>query len=888
MAGTVPLLFLTGVTCLVARSQSPFSAKRDGTRGEVMKTLLAPAVIVCVLASFAHGAVIGEPKRPYQDREDDRPCVHDEVITGSGHEYVVEFWGTIDGTMTRMPVGYAAFVQGWQPNRALVIENIGRTDVHNPRVVVNRQGDWRTLGTIVDEATRGWTTPADRARAIWEFVRRRRFHACTWDNECSDALKALNVYGYTLCGNQARVITDLWKTAGLKTRRCYPIGHCVSEVFYEGQFHLLDSDEHVICLMRDNHTVASAEAIVRDHDLVKRTHTYGIGRADGRQTDEFSASLYVHEGPRQGDYDLATSHLMGLTLRPGESIEFRWDHIGKQYTSGLPLEEGQRKRDGLGDLLAGWGPTAYDNLRNGKLRYRPDLCSPLAPCGAERVAGVTFDTGTGQLRPGQVGEPGRVTWRFASPYVFVGGRAFATIELGEDATAQWRYSADGETWTSVASAGESDREELTACLDEVLSPRGKPTYGFRLQLSLGGQAAAREVVFDHDIQTATLNLPELTVGENHVVYSDDSPGERKVRVTHRWLERTARHRPAAPAEAVLPADGATVEGTAITFAWQEPADPDGDAVVDYHFELSAHADMRWPLSPNFEKRISHTPSRGKPQWTVPYVGLLNPDTSYFWRVRALDASGVWGPWSRTFRFQARAPGVPLDVQLAPHGEGGLTLSWRPNPQGRPPVVYKVYASDEKGFTVNDSDHLVFRGKGFVRTMEEFQNKPSDAPDAGLVKTPGNLVTQTSETQLRVVGPEVTLPNTNKAFYRVVAVDACGNESGPSDYAEVTRPFVYTRPQPAKVHVAYEYQPQSIRSIGDLRCRRSEDSSYNAAFWDREESAFQAVRLPDGWTLDPHSGRIAGTPDHAGVLEIAFEVSAGPANRAIVRQQIHVR
>jgi len=849
--------------------------------------MLSSAFIVLGLAQVSLGAVIGEPKKPYEDREDDKPRVHTKVITSDRQEYTIEFGGTIDGSTTRMPIGYAAFVQGWQPNRSVKIENMGQTDVKNPWLTVNGRGDWRTLDSIVAEATRGWTTPGDRARAIWEFVRRKRFHACTWDGECSDALKALNVYGYTLCGNQARVIKDLWHAAGLKTRRCYPIGHVVTEVFYDGAYHLLDSDEHVICLKRDNRTLASAEEIVRDHDLVKRTHTYGIGRNQSRRTDEFSASLYVYEGERKGTYGLAAQHSMDLTLRPGESIELRWDHIGKQYTAGVPLRKGEKKRDGLGDLLAGWGNTACDNMRNGKLRYRPDLSSPIAVRGAERVEDAAFDTEAGRIKPSRADQPGNITWRFASPYVFVGGKAVASVDVGEDAKAEWRYSTDGKTWTSLTAITGAKTEELVVTLDEIVSPRRQPNYAFWLQLSLFGKVTAGEIVFEHDIQTAALALPELAVGDNKVIYTDGSTGDRKVRVTHEWLDRTAWHPPNAPPEAASPKDGATVEGSRLTFAWNVPSDPDGDAIVDYHFELSEHADMRWPLSPNFEKRTSLTPSKGKPELILPYVGLLNPDTTYYWRVRALDATGVWGPWSRTFSFRTRSPGVPLDVKLSPNDKGGLTLCWKPNPQGTKPIVYRVYGSDEKGFTASDTDYLVHRGKGFVRTIEEFDSKPSNAPDAGSVKTPANLIAKTTETSFRVVGAELTRPNTNKAFYRVVALDAKGNESGPSDYAAAPKPFVYTQPESAKVGKAYEYQVRSIRSIGDLRCRRSKTSSYNAAFWDREELTFKAVRLPDGLNLDSQSGKISGTPTRAGQFEMVFEVTADPGKSAVVTQQLGV-
>ncbi len=833
-----------------------------------------PFWLAVLIASPTFGAVIGPAKKPYADRDDDVARAHVEEVRGQPHAYEVAFRGTVDGTMTRMPVGYAAFEQVWQPNRSVLIENVGRNDVRNPWLVVNGKRNWRTLKTIVAEATRGYTAPADRARAIWESQRRRRFHACTWDAECNDAIKVLNVYGYTLCGNEARVLGDLWKAAGFTTRRGYPIGHVVGEVHYDGAFHLMDSDEHVICLKRDNRTIASAADVVRDHDLVKRTHTYGIGRRDERRNDEFSASLYVHDGERKGDFGTGTHHSMDLVLRPGESIEFRWSHVGKQYTAGTARKKGQKSRDGLGELLDHWGPTAYDNMRNGMLRYRPDLSGPLAQQGTAAVDNTAFDTAVAAIKPVDPHKPATVTWRFAGPYVFVGGKASATVKLGSDAFAQWRYSTDGKKWNGIASVAEAgSAKHLAASLDDVVSPRGQPTYAFRLQLELRGDSEASDVTFEHDIQTSLLSLPELEVGTNKVAYTDANQDGRQVRITHRWLERTAWHPPQPPGDAVAPKDGETVEGTRVGFQWKAATDPDGDAIVDYHFELSEHADMRWPLSPNFEKRISLTPSKDTPSWTVPYVGLLNPDTTYHWRVRALDATGVWGSWSRRFRFRVEAPGVPLDLKLTPEGDYGWTLTWKPNPQGRAPVAYKVYGSDEKGFTASDSTHRVYRGRGRVRSIDDYNGKPSNAPDAGLVEMPRNLIARVTETRMQVVGPELTQPNTNQAHYRVVAIDSAGNESGPSDYADVPRPFVFTKPNTqAIVGEPYRYEPRVIRSIGDLRCRRSPKSSYNAAFWDGEEHTFASVRLPEGISLDTSTGVISGRPKQAGTLDVVFKVS----------------
>ena len=251
--------------------------------------------------------------------------------------------------MTRMPVGYAAFKQGWQPNRSVRIDNIGDTDVRNPWVMLNGSGDWRTLAAVVAEATRGAETEGEKAAPCTSSRRRRRFHACTWDNECSDAIKALNVYGYTLCGNQAIVLRDLWNAAGLKTRRCRPIGHSVAEVFYDGAFHMLDSDEHVIGLLRDNETIGSEEDIGPAITICSSelTPTVSRPRIAARRTNPPLPST-CRRRPSEGDLGPGTQHTMDLTLRPGEGIELRWDHVRQTSTGGSGSGAGRE------DCAMGW------------------------------------------------------------------------------------------------------------------------------------------------------------------------------------------------------------------------------------------------------------------------------------------------------------------------------------------------------------------------------------------------------------------------------------------------------------------------------------------------------------------------------------------------------
>src|SRR5262249_6477410 len=156
----------------------------------------------------------------------------------------------------------------------------------------------------------------------------------------------------------------------------------------------------------------------------------------------------------------------------------------------------------------------------------------------------------------------------------------------------------------------------------------------------------------------------------------------------------------APPAPSFPTDGGEVEGTDLVFRWLPAEDSDRGRIADYHFELSDRPDMKWPLSTNFYKLISNTSDRGKNQHKLSEVGLLASGQKYYWRVRAMNENGVWGAWSSTWSFTPRGPAPPIDVTLAIDPERSLgMLRWKPNPAGRKPAKYRIYGSDEKGFSI---------------------------------------------------------------------------------------------------------------------------------------------------------------------------------------------
>jgi hypothetical protein len=293
-------------------------------------------------------------------------------------------------------------------------------------------------------------------------------------------------------------------------------------------------------------------------------------------------------------------------------------------------------------------------------------------------------------------------------------------------------------------------------------------------------------------------------------------------------------------------------------------DPNGDRIADYHFELSSRADMQWPLSMSFAKLISRTSDAGSARFTLKAPGELNPDQEYYWHVRAKDAHGVWGPWSQTWRFTPRGPAPTVNLALHFDSEKNHgVLRWEPNPLGERPVAYRIYASDEKGFSVSDAPFEVAAG------MYDFHRNASTKSPTQFV---ANFLAETNALELAVVGPDVETAGANKAFYRVVAMDDKGHRSGSSDYVTAPRPVIVSKPiEQARIGAEYVYKIDAVRSLGDLRTRVV-DGHEVMNYWDAEQPQFHIERGPSWLTINKATGQLSGKPDKAGRDEVVVAVT----------------
>ena len=781
--------------------------------------------MILAIAILVSNAAASETLAPWSLNTEpgDAPKNHVEQIAGGGdanHTYTVIQGGAMDGQNCRSPLGVGMNREGvcdqaWESNRFVRLENAGDSDVINPWLS-NGRNTFRNFGEVFASAVAPGMSDKEKALALWFQEIQFRYHAAGDNKELGDPVKVFNSYGHNTCGNDSICLAGLWQKAGLNAAPARGVGHCITQVFYESRWHLLDGDQAVLYLLRDNETIAGEQDIVRDHDLIRRTHTSGITLADNRAHDEWESALYGYEGEVKGQRNCNDKTTMNMILRPGEALVWRWGHLNPvKYHGATPIYP--------------------DTVCNGLWEYRPDFTKAGWRKGATRVEHIQEKEGELSAEPGK---SGTIEWTVRTPYVIVGGK------LDADGTgAKFAISSDGKTW-----------DEVSDSLDRFFSPDAPARYEYRIRCEFTPEARLKRLGIVNDLQMSPLVLPSMSIGENTFVYSDQTNGERKVILTHAWVERSSSTPPPAVETPIYPTDGGETSGTDIAFQWKAPVTADGARIADYHFELSDRPDMKWPLSTNFYKLVSRTVDRGQAQYALPAVGLLAPNHQYFWHVRAKNGKGVWGPWSKVWSFTPHAPNYPLDVNLVyDEKENEGILHWKPNPAGRPAVKYRIYGSDEKGFSVSDVPYQV--DIGATRGLP--------------AQFPANFIAETRDAELAVLGPKVKLSNANKTYYRVIAVDEQGKRSGPSDYTTAPRPVIYSEPpMAARVGGDYQYQPNANRSLGDLKARDVNGREVRA-FFEIESPKYMIVKGPAWLKLNPAAGILLGKPDVAGKFEVTI-------------------
>ena len=266
-----------------------------------------------------------------------------QAITVSPTRYTVTMGGSLDRTncITRT---YARHRYAFHPDLMLAIENRGTQIIHNPRITINGYHPPRNIDEMLTQILDGVTDPQEKIYRIWHYVRENRHHdypvfgSGKAGRELHDPVKYMLIYGGGFCDDSGSVASSLFHRAGFQKETVgkNPIvrtlhGHVMSEVFFNGDYQFMDTDENPFYLDRENEHPVSGDRAARDLDLVHREPHYGP-IFNNWERSQAGASLF-------GDDDgfttrLEMGHEMNLDLRPGERIEYLWT-----YRAGYPASK---------------------------------------------------------------------------------------------------------------------------------------------------------------------------------------------------------------------------------------------------------------------------------------------------------------------------------------------------------------------------------------------------------------------------------------------------------------------------------------------------------------------------------------------------------------------
>ncbi len=164
--------------------------------------------------------------------------------------------------------------------------------------------------------------PSQRARAIYEYVRDHYYQweaPSYWSTEGARPVAFLGFYGYGLCSDVATTLGLLFERAGLPTRMWNPgtpPTHVVTEVYYDGRWHMFDANWPAVFMLSDGVTVAGVEDLISSPELLASAGGMYATLRPIYASTPLNAVWPVTAAAAAADPDLS------WTLLPGDSVLF--------------------------------------------------------------------------------------------------------------------------------------------------------------------------------------------------------------------------------------------------------------------------------------------------------------------------------------------------------------------------------------------------------------------------------------------------------------------------------------------------------------------------------------------------------------------------------------
>ena len=121
--------------------------------------------------------------------------------------------------------------------------------VQDVKILTDASPDYHDLPSLIHSTTAGWKSPQEKCWALfyWTHLARRQTSPMIVHGvELTDPIRQFNDYGYTMCSTVAGMNCSLWQALGLDVRFWDIHAHTVSEVLYDGRWHMYDNSMSAI------------------------------------------------------------------------------------------------------------------------------------------------------------------------------------------------------------------------------------------------------------------------------------------------------------------------------------------------------------------------------------------------------------------------------------------------------------------------------------------------------------------------------------------------------------------------------------------------------------------------------------------------------------------
>ena len=408
--------------------------------------------------------------------------------------------------------------------KALRIENRGEEPIEFPNLLLEGQLDRSDPAAIVRHVLDDDMSDAARALALHQYVVKNiRSWALPNPEGNGRPLQILGVYGYCNCGGFSHTLGRLAREAGMKARIVSLPGHAVTEIFYDGGWHLFDGSGDAV-YRRPDGTVASAQQVHEDPRLLDSVQ-HRIHAPDGGFTEASIRAMYK-SGPK--GYALVASgkavYPPVWSLYPDEAITWYRDDRAKFY----PFQN---------IVFMSRPPKSY--YAGGTLVYRPHIDGKRF--AARWKLGTRDDdlaVSDGRLRVSQAGRIERLRMRWKLPWAVVGGRVrlagFRTPDTGVIRMFLNRPDRRIQFVGVMTDQPDYDRAFDTVLHFDraaVMPPPAQVLFDIDLEIALFKRNAEsrleiHSLAVEIDLQRSPQSLLPADLGDKPLVYTDKSEARR--------------------------------------------------------------------------------------------------------------------------------------------------------------------------------------------------------------------------------------------------------------------------------------------------------------------------------------------------------------------------